>query len=499
MDTFNVINKLITLIPARRNREIYCEGFENSDSFILFDGIKQGRYTSDEEVLKDMFSDKKDPYGSYRVLSKRLISTLIGNIIIKPTELKEDYKSVFQDIRKKCLIVELLQSEGMQGLAMDISKKALKNAVKYQLTQSCIDLSKALLIISQSSGNRKETGKYKALYEHFKLIGDNELSSFLSINEVGLITANNKKPSDRKMTEILSLLDSVLKMEGDSYLIKLRKFRARILKANLISNHIEALIVYRDLIKYTKGLKFTPPQGHVLIILQQLNLGLIITQNFDVAKKNIEKCLSIRQKGEHNWQLVLQHKVILGFQSKKYVIAKNAITQSDQNLASGFMLEWWKITKMYLFFLSTIKKVRYNEKVKVSKIVNELPVYSADKQGANVSILIVAKYLIPLAEGKRDSLIDDTEALRKYSFRNLKEVKNKRARIFLWILRKISDCDFKAEKFKRTTLAKFNQLKATPMMVEDMYTEIIPFEHLYEMIIDILIKQEKPEVINKLR
>ena len=115
-----------------------------------------------------------------------------------------------------------------------------------------------------------------------------------------------------------------------------------------------------------------------------------------------------------------------------------------------------------------------------------VPEYSKDKQGFNVTILIL-QYLYFLKRKDTDSLLHRIEAMRKYAGTHLKDNFSDRTKSLFKLLMLVVKEDFRATQCRKKGRYLYEKLQ-TISPPGDAYAEIeiIPFEHIWEIILDIL-------------
>jgi hypothetical protein len=126
---------------------------------------------------------------------------------------------------------------------------------------------------------------------------------------------------------------------------------------------------------------------------------------------------------------------------------------------------------------------------RVAKFLNTVPVYSKDKRGINISILLLhAAYLIQ--KNKFSDAIDRIESLNRYAGRYLRKDDTFRSNCMIKMLVQMAKADFHPIKTERYTANLRKQLDLVPVTGSggNIEVEIIPFEVLW----DILMKAIQP-------
>lgn len=198
----------------------------------------------------------------------------------------------------------------------------------------------------------------------------------------------------------------------------------------------------------------------------------------------------------NNWFYFQEHHVLLALHAEQYeraqqlllVITKNPAYQIQREAA----LQRWDLYKSYIDFVLPPQRVTTARQRQMAQWVLQLPEYSRDKRGHNVAILVL-QLLHFLREQNLEEVLLRLERLRKYQQRHLYEPATLRSRLFLRLLQLIVEKNFEAPKAAERGKILLQQLKETPPPGEAFAeVEIIPYEHLWELVLGLL--REGPPV-----
>jgi len=117
--------------------------------------------------------------------------------------------------------------------------------------------------------------------------------------------------------------------------------------------------------------------------------------------------------------------------------------------------------------------------------LNSVPLFSKDKRGLNIPILII-QILFMIVKKDYDQSIDRIEAIKKYCTRYLVKDKNFRSNCFINMLLQIPMAGFRRSEVKRKAKKYLDQLESTPLEFSNQASEIeiIPYEDLWGFIIE---------------
>lgn len=118
-------------------------------------------------------------------------------------------------------------------------------------------------------------------------------------------------------------------------------------------------------------------------------------------------------------------------------------------------------------------------KFRLNKFLNNVPLYTADKRGSNISLLIV-QLLFLLLQNKQDLMVDKTDALSQYCYRYLRNDETFRSNCFNKMLMFIPKNGFHPLRLERHANKLLKKLQCKPFKIDEQSIdiEIINFELL---------------------
>jgi hypothetical protein len=203
------------------------------------------------------------------------------------------------------------------------------------------------------------------------------------------------------------------------------------------------------------------------------------------------------ERGAFNWfkyqELLLLLSLHSGNYQRAYELYIETTSQKRFNTLPSGVGQIWKIFEAYLFFLIQVELVEDNHryspfsKFRMGRFVNEVPLYSKDKRGMNIPILIVQ--ILYLIQQKREGeVVDRVEAIGKYISRYITKKDNYRSACFINMLLQIPANSFHRVAVERHTQKYNRMLESMPLdfarQAHDI--EIIPYEQLWDMTLDLL-------------
>ncbi|MFM7766293.1 MAG: hypothetical protein ACKO9S_00370, partial [Bacteroidota bacterium] len=139
-------------------------------------------------------------------------------------------------------------------------------------------------------------------------------------------------------------------------------------------------------------------------------------------------------------------------------------------------VEKWRIFEAYLEYAEPISSP-VRRKFNVSKFLNEVPVFSKDKAGYNLSI-IIAQVLLAIKTNELHRVVDREESLKVYLSRYIKKEKHLRSYYFLKMIQVMVRYDFDPMKTSQIADKFFMKMKQSGQASPET-SEIIPYEWLW--------------------
>ena len=232
-----------------------------------------------------------------------------------------------------------------------------------------------------------------------------------------------------------------------------------------------------------------------LTFLLNLILGYIQNGNFKKAKAYLNEALEIKSNPDFNWLKIMELYNLLYLRSAQYDKALEVIQEvyaEEETLKKqkAHTREIWYINRAFVEFLLRAGLIKDNGRprpgFRLSTFMNDVPHFSKDKQGLNLNILILQFLHQLIDDRKHDRLIGKTESLRQYAYQYLDELPRPQA--FIKMLCIIPEANFDPQLIQKRAQKWLDELRQHPLELADQPFEIelIPFETLWEIVLDIL-------------
>ena len=265
---------------------------------------------------------------------------------------------------------------------------------------------------------------------------------------------------------------------------------------------------YENILKYCDQAIENFPEDHPNIrslsfpFLYHKVPALLALGRLSTAKETARSASDLVSKGSFNWHIIMLKRMVVCLHAGDYQEAYDLFkAQQHKKYPAQNIQEYWSIIRAYLYFLIKRKKITAYEKERfyLGKFMNELPIYSKDKSGNNINILI-AQILINMQRGRYIPIIDKIDSLRSYTNKYVRNPETKRANIFIHLILKMEAASFIRTATERKTKNLLERLNALSLkMGQNLAIEIIPYEILWQEILAMLDDKFRPSRHNLVR
>ncbi len=495
---------LVNIVTRTKLRSVELMG-DNSDGSSklqeFYDLVAEGRFSDDDEAAGYFYgADKNAP--SYQKLRKTLKDRLVNSLFV--IDLKQasytDRQKAYYECYKEWAAAKILFGKNARTAAAGIARKLLKIARKYEFTELIVDICHTLRLFHGTiEGDYK---KYQQYNEDFKAyeqlwIQENRAEEYFIELSIGFINSKATKTEFQdKARAYYAEVQPALEQYG-SYQLHLCGRLIEVSIFTAVNDYRSTLSVCDRAIAFFEKKDFTAGVPLQVFHYQKF-ICHVQLREFDNARMAAEQCLKYLEEGKFNWFKLYELYFLLYTHSGEYEKARQILNRimSHANFPElpANVQETWKISEAYLYFLECAGKLGPQSKdaeqassFRLSKFLNEMQVFSKDKQGMNIPILIL-ELLLGIASGKYDELIDRVEAIDKYRARYMREGDIARSNYFLKMLLQIPKNAYRRAAVEAKAAEDYNALSAMPieMANQTFEIEIIPYGKLWEYVLSLL-------------
>ncbi|MEZ4986066.1 MAG: hypothetical protein R2795_13690 [Saprospiraceae bacterium] len=160
--------------------------------------------------------------------------------------------------------------------------------------------------------------------------------------------------------------------------------------------------------------------------------------------------------------------------------------------SNDIIVEYAYILKAYVQLLKDAALVITDDNDSIGqfrhgRFSNEINIFGKDKDGLNIAIRIV-RFASWIIQGKHEEAFDHIEALEKYMYRHVPHERNYRAHFFIKMMLQIPISGFQVDLARQLAQPYLDKLAQMPIHKADysLEIEIIPFEDLWDILLDVL-------------
>jgi len=467
----------------------------------LYKGIANGQITSDTEALSDLYEKEESAEGAYRKLKLTLRDRLISVLFIMDARQPafSNYQRAYYECCQSWAAIKMLLGRNARKSAIQLARRALKQAVRFEFSDVCRDITDVLRFhYGAIEGDFKKYEEYNQLYQQYQGQAMWEAKAkglYLSlvihyVNEKGYKTKIGRQAAGA-YEELRAALS-----EYNTHNLHLYAFLIRLIETTSLKAHEQTIAVCEEAIEF-----FDQKPFHTLVTQQTFHYQLlecyIQLRKFEKGKRVAGRCLESQEKGSFNWFKYMELYFILSMHTRQYRQAYKIFRQADGNarfdaLPDNFR-ELWRIHEAYLHYLKALGKFEVKgddkrfSKFRLGKFLNETPIFSQDKKGVNVSILII-QFLFFVLRRQYDKAGDSAISLDQYNKRYLVKGEHYRSHCLIKMLVQVPRARFHLQATLRKADKYYERLTKAPIEWSGQVSEveIIPYEDIWEMLLESL-------------
>lgn len=505
------LKDLVRIAFSKRIRKIEIINSQDVDKesqyFRYADGILKGNFLTDADAANAILGEGAST-SAYKMLKKRLRDRLYNTILfIQPLDENSDsYLHRVFECYKLMMVAKILLTVTINKTGFKIMAKVMTKAKPLELFDIIQQCAIALRRQSLLEGDFVRFEEFSAVFKdaNKKMVAEARAEQ---MNYDILVNFTNSLSSQ---TEIQAKLEK--------YKIKIEKLKDKYPTYQVNYYYYYILIVYHQLnrnyndsVKYSiefeeyiknAGIFYTPIR-HANSLIVQLD-ACLLAKNYTQGSECAKKATEFFPKGHPNWFKLQEMFFLLCLNTAKLDEAARVYIETTNHEIfkdiSEQQQEVWRVYGGYLWFLLGYKGKQaeypavfgYKRTFRVASLLNSIPHFVKDKKGILVAVLIL-QILIFLQRDEFKQITERMDALRIYLYRYIDKEEAYRSHYFLRMLLVMEKYDFDAVKSKQIA-AKFlwklmeGNVKYTPTQSQ---MEIIPYEDLWNIIIEILSNAKK--------
>jgi len=472
----------------------------------LYFGIKSNSLTTDQQAAQLI-------YGSSLIdtrfttlknrLKNRLLNTLFFLDIRPPAQ--SELAEMHSNTNKYGFWANTTRFYRARQSIEKTAKKALTWALRSALTAEAVQILIDLRNLSGANGSRADFNEYN---DQLKVEAHNLNCEILAREFYDRLAmdlgASIDKPELRELSmEYASKLEALSPAPTSFYYYQYF-YRVKNYSHQISNDFRSSLEVSKEAEKYLLSKpEFSSNVRLGEFVLNQLACHLQLKQ-FEEGAIEAQRCKELYSQNSNAWFVFMDYYFLLAMQTEHFTDADSIYNEVISNQRFQFQLEHvkeiWRIYEAYLIFaLNITKQGSKSERIgqfDFKRFLRDVPNYKKDKRGYNVSILVL-QIIMLLEQNDFDSIIDRMDALRTYRQRYLGSSANKQSALFFKMLMVMEKSSFTYEETKTKAQKYYDKMLELGSNSDETQEglQILPFEWLWNRILDMLKEKEKLGII----
>lgn len=488
----------ISLVLGRYSEDFILQfeasRYQKSKLATLYKLIQDKKYT-EEDIAKELGYVNANSKSFY-MLCARLKDRMLSALVVM------DVKSNASKIRKK--VAELnktyIQCSTLlislkRNIAIKMMEGLINETQKYDLVDITLWIADKLSEHYAYIINDDKKWKY---YEAIRKETLQEMEDIHLVNKYYNIVSNlssfkSKSHADElsKSAEEFSEVLVKIQKHNNNFRFNQRAYEIRLFHLNQIGQYNNALDLAQEAYEVLSKKPYFNRTTVIALASSKIDAYLNL-KDYKNALAEIDVRLKHTMEGGYSWFRTYNQKwtilsVTEDFDSMWNVM--QLVMDNKKLKKHDNFQEQWKIREAYVHFLIKAGKLKPSEGAekdfRLTKFLNEVPLYSKDKRGVNTA-LIILQILFYILDGKLDRISDRLDSLNKYCHRYLRKDESYRYNCFIKMLLKLPEGEYHPTRTNRYVKRYLEKLANYPreITIENFSPEIIDFTTLWEIIID---------------
>ncbi|WP_345162813.1 hypothetical protein [Nibribacter koreensis] len=483
------LKKLVQIIQKRGASDSQLLNFKlkrPNKEYSLFEGLASGLITNEEDAISLLYPNETST-SAFKMVKSRLRKKLMNQLFFlefQGNSIKSSH-TLEQECLAKLYQARVLVNSGAYDLALPLLRQVLSTAYDFDFNDIASLTLRSLMHAYANLGERSLFYKVNNQLQELvpKLSADQESERLFLESKVELNHSISSRKNHLVNVEVVLKRLEGLWMEAQSYntfdFYYLLSIWAKELSGDFnkiveLTNASEELLQSKKVNperfdhRYNKFI-----QVYAHLRAKKLEEGIRLASLYE----------SSFNPSSNNWFAFMENYTLLALHAKQYKIAHTllhkVLTNPFIKKITKMAQERWSLFEAYLNLVAP----QEDKPFKWKSLTQNVPSYSKDKEGFNVAILILqVLYYVDMMD--TEALEYRMEALKKYAHKHFKDSFSERSRIFFKLLNLVVKADFDYIVAQKKGESLYHKLQNTNPP-GDAYAEIeiVPYEHLWELII----------------
>lgn len=430
-------------------------------------------------------------------LKSKLKIILVKSILISEFKFKPNSEIVSKtndvlDLYRDTLASRILIEKGERIAAISLLERSIKKSIAFELSENI--RSQAKLLSSHYSlieYDRHKYTKFIKILDEWTEIDLEEQKLSILYNKLFGYYRRNLGLSDHRIVEKIYRWKEEDTPDINTSVYKLMKF-------NLNNIYLECVKDYDSIIQECNTMESLLIENTIKSITQIQSIyirKLWATIQLKKYKEAISEGINyskLSPEGSIQWYILNLYVVKASLYQKEYIrafkIFNKILNLKKFKSLNNALKEIFDLTLGYLYLIkdSGIDPVLQDlplPEFRMARFLNSAPIYSKDKSGMNISILLL-QIAFMLQKKNFIKAADRIESLRSYASKYLRRNETFRSNCMMKMIMEMAKADFNPRKTERYTATLRAQLDEMPLhsIGGNIEVEVIPFEDLWEII-----------------
>ncbi|MCI4650413.1 hypothetical protein [Phaeodactylibacter sp.] len=505
------LRELVDIVTKHKKKQMEVIGLDKDspnryDEF--YDLLVTEQLSTEQDAAQHFFGkDKSASFTQYRNFRNKFFRRLVNAVFLLDVKkpMFNELQTAMYHIRKNTAAAGILAAKGATHAAIELAEKTIKPAIQYEATTEILELARLIKFkYAFLTDNHEKHLEAQAIVDKSLL----DLNLLVKAESLYYDITKHYTTSRSTKPKVAALAEKY-KRELEKELTKSESFKFRYfyfliakLSYTTRNDYRGSMKVCREAISDLKRRKAAPPSV-IAAFLRPLLVAATMLKQFDEAESAVAELTSSNVPGAHNWYKSMELIVLFRLHQQNYQEAYRVFKQARNHKRfshlSAANKEQWYLFEAYVHLLIAMGKIKRSEaeekrlKLRPARLLNQMPLFSKDKRGLNIPILIVhAIYLLHLR--RYEEAYDRMQALEKYADRHLKAADDSfRSYCFIKALSKIPASDFNPEAAQQATADMLREMGAQPLQFADTQYELeyMPYEHLWALAMEALMRSDR--------
>ncbi|MEZ4984514.1 MAG: hypothetical protein R2795_05660 [Saprospiraceae bacterium] len=494
-----LIKELVKVITRVKLRAIRKIGFPFETDNRLSEMYEMvANDTAEEKIANDLIGTSHRS-GAFRRLKVDLTGRLIASLFLVDLSLPSynDRQVAYYEVHKNWAAAKILLGKGARLAAIHLAEQTFRQARKFEFNDIALDIAKALrLQFATVLGDAAKYHYYNAATEELEqCVYAESLAEGLYAKFI--LVYVRKHTASQEVVEVAKesceRLQPYLENVVSSYTLHLYYHLMQMNRYTAVPDYEAAIYVCDKMIDFFEHKPYTANIPLQLAYYQKL-VCYFQLRKFELTVDFVERGLSIIEEGTYNWFKFQETYLLLSLHTAQYEMAYRIFMRVEQHPRFAYqpadVQEYWRILEAYLHYLAVLELLPPTadetfSRFRIGRFLNQTPLFSRDKRGVNVTILII-QILFYIARKDFFEAYTKIGTIEQYCRRHLFGKDTLRAYYFIKALLELPKNAFHREAVKRKATRYLDKMADYPLEEAGMSSfliEVIPFEALWQQIL----------------